>query len=116
MVIGPPAARPVARPVLLMVATVVSDEVQVTSPVISRDEPSLKKPSAVNCWVVPAAMEVLAGFTMTPLIATDPAQVVSDAVKDIRRNICKTNLKFLMRRTLAKERLGMSCVMPDLRD
>jgi hypothetical protein len=37
-----PAAMPVARPLLLMVTTFVSDEVQVTSAVISWLEPLLK--------------------------------------------------------------------------
>jgi hypothetical protein len=47
-------------------------------------------------------MEMLAGLTMMPLRATDLAQVVRDAAKDIRNNICKTNLIFLIRRTPGK--------------
>jgi len=41
MIVVPPPT-PVATPLLLMVAMVVSDEVQETSAVISRVEPSLK--------------------------------------------------------------------------
>jgi len=53
--------------------------------------------------VVPAGMVVLAGLTMMPLRATDPAQVVRPAAKDIRNTICKTHLIFFMKRTPGKE-------------
>ena len=44
-----PAVRAVARPLLLTVATEVSDELQVTCVVISWVVPSEKVPVAVNC-------------------------------------------------------------------
>ena len=47
-----PAFSSVVIPVLLMVATEVSEEVQPTSDVTSRVVPSLKNPVAENCWVV----------------------------------------------------------------
>ena len=52
-----------ARPLLLIVAIVVLDELQVTCVVISRVVPSEYVPVAVNCWVAPAAMLGLAGVT-----------------------------------------------------
>jgi hypothetical protein len=102
MVVVPPAI-PVARPLLLMVATVVSEEVQVTSPDTSRMEPSLNQPAAVNCRVAPAGMLVLAGETTMPLRATSPAQVVRDRAKDPKNNIRKTKLIFLMGTTPGKK-------------
>jgi hypothetical protein len=57
-----PAVTAVARPAL-MVATVVLVEVQDTVLVRFCVLPSLYVPVAVNCWVVPLAIEVLAGVT-----------------------------------------------------
>ena len=53
VMVAVPAVRAVARPLLLIPATVVLDELQVTCVVISRVVPSEKVPVAVNCWVVP---------------------------------------------------------------
>lgn len=58
-----PAATAVARPVELMVAWAVFEELQVTLPVRFCVEPSVKVPVAMNCWVVPSGMEGLAGVT-----------------------------------------------------
>src|SRR5271167_3798636 len=60
-----PAATPVARPLLLMVATEVALEVQVTALVTFCLLPSLKVPVAVNCCWFPAAIDGLAGVTAT---------------------------------------------------
>ena len=60
-----PAAMGVASPlepaVLLIVATVRSDEVQVTDAVKFFAELSEYVPVAVNCWIIPKAMFALAG-------------------------------------------------------
>jgi hypothetical protein len=56
-----PKATAVARPPLLIVATDVSDELQVTCMVISLLVPSEYVPVAVNCWVTPTGMLGLAG-------------------------------------------------------
>src|SRR4051812_46735932 len=58
-----PGALPVARPVLVTVATVRAAEAQATWLVRSCVELSEKVPVAVNCCVVPAAMVGLAGVT-----------------------------------------------------
>jgi hypothetical protein len=44
-----PAFAALARPVLLMVATAVLEEVHVTPELMSETVPSLKKPVAANC-------------------------------------------------------------------
>lgn len=56
-----PAETPVARPDEIIVATLASDDVQLTCLVRSRLEPSLKEPLAVNCCVCPAGIEALDG-------------------------------------------------------
>jgi hypothetical protein len=48
-----PAATPVARPEVEMVAVAVVPEAQVTVAVMSEVEPSLNVPVAVNCCVAP---------------------------------------------------------------
>jgi hypothetical protein len=58
-----PAAAAVARPVLSIVATDVSDESQVTCVVISKIVASEYVPMALNCWVAPTNMVGLAGIT-----------------------------------------------------
>ena len=62
-----PDATAVASPLdpeaLLMVATALFDELQDTSVVRSRTEPSGKVPVAVNCWVAPATALGVAGVT-----------------------------------------------------
>ena len=49
VMVAVPAVRAVARPLLLIPATVVLDELQVTCVVISRVVPSEKVAVAVNC-------------------------------------------------------------------
>jgi hypothetical protein len=58
-----PGTTPVARPLTVIVATAVFVEVQVTELVRFCVLPSLKVPVAVNCCVVPAAIEEFAGVT-----------------------------------------------------
>jgi hypothetical protein len=62
-----PAATPVARPPILMVATPIAPDDQVTDAVISCDVPSENVPVAVNCLVRPLAMLGLAGVTVIKL-------------------------------------------------
>src|SRR5204863_8149059 len=67
IVMGPPAATDVAKPceppALLIVATAVLNELQVTWVVMSCVVKSLKVPVAVNCCVVPFAMLGSVGVT-----------------------------------------------------
>jgi len=56
-----PAATAVARPLLLIVATPVLDELQVTCAVISRLVPSEYVQVAVSCWVLPTTLFAVAG-------------------------------------------------------
>lgn len=58
-----PAVTPLANPPDVMVATLVFAELQVTNAVRFSELPFLKCPVAVNCWVVPAAIEGFAGAT-----------------------------------------------------
>src|SRR5580704_14625666 len=58
-----PVACAVARPVLLIVATLVLDEFHVTSPVISVVVPSVNVPIALNCPVPSERIEALFGVT-----------------------------------------------------
>jgi hypothetical protein len=59
-----PAATPVARPPLVIVAAPGFVEVQVTELVRFRVPLSLNSPVAVNCCVAPVAIEALAGVTV----------------------------------------------------
>ena len=63
VMVAEPVARMVARPVLLTVATVESEEDQVTSVEISKVVPSEKVPVAVNCWLTPTGTLGFAGVT-----------------------------------------------------
>lgn len=58
-----PALTAVARPLLLTVATVALDELQVTTVVISWLVPSENMPAAANCVVAPSGMLGLVGVT-----------------------------------------------------
>jgi hypothetical protein len=60
-----PVATPVAKPPAVMVTTLVVCEVQVTEPVKFCVELSEKVPVAVNCSVLPLAIEGFAGVTAT---------------------------------------------------
>jgi hypothetical protein len=55
MFTGPPAFTPVPTPLVLIVAMVVSDELQATDPVMFCVEPSVYVPVAVNGTVLPTA-------------------------------------------------------------
>ncbi len=61
-----PAASPVASPAAVMVATVGLAADQRTREVKSSVVPSENRPVAVNCCVVPLAIEGPAGLTVTP--------------------------------------------------
>ena len=58
-----PVPTALAKPVLLMVATEVFEELQVAVLVRFCVLPSLYVPMAVNCCIVPLGIEVLAGVT-----------------------------------------------------
>lgn len=58
-----PVFRAVTKPPALIVATDIAPEVQVVDAVTSCVLPSENVPVAVNCLVVPAAIEMLAGVT-----------------------------------------------------
>jgi hypothetical protein len=62
MVVVPPATA-VTMPLLLTIATVLLEELQVTCEVISWSVPSEYTPKAVNCWVNPTCIPELAGAT-----------------------------------------------------
>jgi hypothetical protein len=63
MMLALPTPTPEASPALLMVANDVGVELQVTALVRSCVLLSLYVPVAVNCWLVPFAIEGLAGVT-----------------------------------------------------
>ena len=67
-----PAACPFVPAALLMVATPMLDELQVTVPVRSLVLLSLYVPVAVNCWVLPDAIVGVAGVTAIEMSAATP--------------------------------------------
>ena len=56
-----PTAALIATPAAEIEATAPADDLQVTAEVRSRALPSLNVPVAMNCWVVPRAIELFAG-------------------------------------------------------
>jgi hypothetical protein len=65
VMVAVPTPAPVANPVLPMVATAIDDELQLTALVRSCRLPSLYVPVAMNCWLVPFAIEPFTGLTET---------------------------------------------------
>ena len=57
-----PVPCAVAKPLLAIVATLVSDDFQVTAFVMSTVDPSSSVPMAVNCFVSPEVIEALVGL------------------------------------------------------
>jgi len=99
VIVAVPAARAVAKPVLLTVATVVSEELQAAWVVISPLGPTANVPVAVNCWEAPIDMVGLVGLTAMEVgsaIPFSPPQVFKDSARDGRINIAKTSLIFFM--------------------
>ncbi len=92
-----PAVRALARPLLLITATEVSDELQVTNMVISPPGATGNVPMAVNCWVDPTDMIGFSGVTVMEVgCSIPPPQVLKDTVKGPRINIRRINFKFFM--------------------
>ena len=58
-----PRFPPTARPLVVIEATRLSDDVQVTVSLMSCVVPSEKVPMAVNCWRTPKGIEAFAGVT-----------------------------------------------------
>ena len=79
VMVAVPAATPVARPLLLTVATVALDELQVTTVVISRLAPSENMPAAANCVVAPAGMLGLEGVTDMKTSVTPGGNVAAES-------------------------------------
>jgi len=59
-----PRLRAVAKPLTVIDATLLSEELQVTVPVMSCVVPSEKVPVAVNCCSVPSGIDAFAGVTV----------------------------------------------------
>jgi hypothetical protein len=91
VIVDEPFATPVAKPPLLIVAIEVADEVQVTLLVRFCVVWLVYVPVAVNCWVLPAAIDGDAGVTaievntaavtvsvVEPLTVPDLAVMVAD--------------------------------------
>ena len=70
VIVALPTVEVLARPPLLMVATLVALEFQVTEPVRFWVLPSLRLPVAMNCWLNPAATEAVEGDTVMEVRAT----------------------------------------------
>ena len=99
VIVTVPAARAMAKPLLLTVAIVVSEELQEAWVVISPLGPTANVPVAVNCWVAPTDMVAVAGLTAMEVgsaIPFSPPQVFKDSARDGRINIAKTSLIFFM--------------------
>jgi hypothetical protein len=67
-----PCAAPLARAPDVIGATVVFDDAQVAAPVRSVVDPSVYVPVALNCWVVPLAIDGFAGVTAIDTSAAGP--------------------------------------------
>ena len=94
-----PAARVVATPLPLTVATDVLDELQVTCVLMSPLGATSNLPVAVNCWVDPTDRVGLSGATVMevgPAIPFPPPHVFKDNAKDPRTNNAKTNRIFFI--------------------
>ncbi len=105
VMVAVPAAMAVARPLLLMLATDVSEELQVTCPVISPLGPIENVPVAVNCWVAPTGRIGPFGVTVMAVgcaIPFPPPHVLKDTAKDPRNNIAAINPIFFMRTSSRK--------------
>jgi hypothetical protein len=63
VIVALPSPTPLARPEPFMLATVATEELQLTEPVRFCVLPSVKVPVAVNCCVVSSAMVALGGPT-----------------------------------------------------
>ena len=83
LIVVDPASRPVAKPLLEIVALDVSDELQVTDPVIFCVVLSEYVPVAVNCCAAPAAMPGLAGVTAIETRVAVCEVIVNDTVLEI---------------------------------
>jgi hypothetical protein len=105
VMVAVPTETAVARPLLLIVAIDVFDELQVTCVVISWLVSSEYVPEAENCWVFPAGMLGLAGVTemvpsevveplAPPSLPPSPPHVVRDIAKTPTKHIPKKNLIF----------------------
>jgi hypothetical protein len=81
MIVVLPVPAPVANPVPLIVAIAVFVELQTTEPVMFRVPPSLNMPVAVNCCVVPLAMEVFAGVTAIETRVATTARFVEPLIE-----------------------------------
>jgi hypothetical protein len=85
-----PVACAVAKPLLPIVATLVSDDFQVTAFVMSTVDPSSSVPMAVNCFVPSEAIEALVGliaierkFATVTVTLVEPLIVTEVAVTSI---------------------------------
>jgi hypothetical protein len=108
-----PAVRAVARPLLLITATEVSDELQVTNFVISPPGATGNVPVAVNCWVDPTGMIGLSGFTVMEVgCSISSPHMFRDTAKDPRINIFRINLKFFIRHPTGKKPATPSWRLP----
>jgi hypothetical protein len=76
-----PTATAVAKPALVIVATAVFVDVQVTELVRFRVPPSLKSPMAVNCCFTPFAIEILAGVTVMETSTAVTVRVVEPLIE-----------------------------------
>jgi hypothetical protein len=104
-----PAARALARPEMLTLATLPSEEVQIAVAVMSWVVPSLNVPIAVNCCTVPAGSEGFAGVTamddrtalvmvttMLPLVLPDVTVIVAvPAARAVTKPLLSTVTTFV---------------------
>jgi hypothetical protein len=94
-----PAARPLAKPLLLTVATAVLEDRQVTYVVISSVGATGNFPVAVNCWVASTSRIGFSGVTVMEVgcpIGLPPPHVFKDTAKEPSNNIARKNLKIFI--------------------
>ena len=127
VIVALPTPAPEARPAFPIVATAVADELQFTALVRSCVLPSLYVPVALNCWVVPFAMDAVKGVTdretrpgaltttVTVLVTVPKVEVMLD----VPRRLPVTNPVALTGATAGAEEDQVaeavrSCVLPSV--
>src|ERR1700692_2419395 len=101
LIVAMPVFTLAASPVLLIPAVAGVSEAQTAAAVRSFLVPSVKEPVAVNCWVVPRAIEGLAGVTaietraaavtvsvVAPVIVPEVALIVDEPVPAVVARPC----------------------------
>ena len=98
-----PAATVVARPLLVIVATEGSEELQAAWEVTSSVLPPENEPVATNCWVVPGGKTKLVGAIVRVFGGSGPHPDAKNAITIV----AETNLAIFMNTSLGTAALPL---------